>query len=29
MMVYREPSDESLRVLYRRRDGSLVILVPV
>ncbi|KAA0254256.1 HPF/RaiA family ribosome-associated protein [Acidobacteria bacterium ACD] len=29
VMVYREPSDESLRVLYRRRDGSLVILVPV
>ncbi len=29
IMVYRDPSDESLRVLYRRRDGSLAILVPV
>ena len=29
VMVYREPSDESLRVLYRRRDGSLAILIPV
>lgn len=29
VMVYREPSDETLRVLYRRRDGSLAILIPV
>ena len=28
IFVYRDPSDESLRILYRRRDGTLRILVP-
>lgn len=28
IFVYSDPSDESLRILYRRRDGSLRILVP-
>jgi putative sigma-54 modulation protein len=29
IMVYRDPTDDSLRILYRRRDGSLGIVVPV
>jgi putative sigma-54 modulation protein len=29
VLAYRDPSDESLRVLYRRKDGSVVILTPV
>ena len=28
IFVYRDPSDDTLRILYRRRDGSLRILVP-
>ena len=28
VMVYRDPSDESLRILYRRRDGSIGLLIP-
>lgn len=29
VLAYRDPSDEQLRVLYRRKDGSVVILTPV
>lgn len=29
VFAYRDPSDEALRVLYRRKDGSVVILTPV
>jgi hypothetical protein len=29
VLAYRDPSDETLRVLYRRKDGSVVILKPV
>lgn len=28
VLVYRDPTDESFRVLYRRRDGSLGLVVP-
>lgn len=28
VMVYRDPSDESFRVLYRRRDGTIGLLTP-
>lgn len=28
VMVYRDPSDESFRVLYRRRDGTIGLLLP-
>ena len=28
VMVFRDPSDESFRVLYRRRDGSIGLLAP-
>lgn len=28
IFVYRDPSDDTLRILYRRRDGTLRILVP-
>ena len=28
VMVYRDPSDESFRVLYRRKDGSIGLLIP-
>jgi hypothetical protein len=29
VLAYRDPSDEALRVLYRRKDGSVVILTPL
>jgi putative sigma-54 modulation protein len=29
VLAYRDPSDEVLRVIYRRKDGSVVILTPV
>ena len=29
VLAYRDPSDESIRVLYRRKDGSVVVLTPV
>ncbi len=28
VMVYRDPSDETFRVLYRRRDGTIGLLIP-
>ncbi|HPA50455.1 MAG TPA: HPF/RaiA family ribosome-associated protein [Thermoanaerobaculia bacterium] len=28
VLVYRDPSDEQLHVLYRRKDGTVVILTP-
>ncbi len=28
VMVFRDPSDDAMRVLYRRRDGSLGLLIP-
>jgi putative sigma-54 modulation protein len=28
VLVFRDPSSDSLRVLYRRRDGSLGLLIP-
>ena len=28
VLAYRDPSDETLRVLYRRKDGTVVILTP-
>ena len=28
VMVYRDPADESFRVLYRRRDGTIGLLIP-
>lgn len=28
VMVYRDPSDESFQVLYRRRDGTIGLLTP-
>ncbi len=28
VMVFRDPSDESFRVLFRRRDGSIGLLIP-
>jgi putative sigma-54 modulation protein len=28
ILAYRDPSDESLRILYRRKDGTVVILTP-
>ena len=28
VLVYRDPSDEQLHVLYRRKDGAVVILTP-
>lgn len=28
VLVYRDPADETFRVLYRRRDGSLGVLIP-
>ena len=28
VLVFRDPGSESLRVLYRRRDGSLGLLIP-
>jgi ribosomal subunit interface protein len=28
ILAYRDPSDESLRVIYRRKDGAVVILTP-
>lgn len=29
VLAYRDPSEEVLRVLYRRKDGSIVLLTPV
>ena len=29
VLAYRDPSDEQVRVLYRRKDGTVVILTPV
>ena len=29
VFAYRDPSDEVLRVLYRKKDGSVVILTPL
>ena len=29
VLAYRDPSDEAIRVLYRRKDGSVVVLTPV
>lgn len=29
VLAYRDPSDEVIRVLYRKKDGSVVILTPV
>lgn len=29
VLAYRDPSDEVIRVLYRRKDGSIVILTPL
>jgi putative sigma-54 modulation protein len=29
VMLFRDPSDDAVRVLYRRRDGSLGLLIPV
>jgi putative sigma-54 modulation protein len=29
VLAYRDPSDEVIRVLYRRKDGSVVILTPL
>ncbi len=28
ILVFREPADDSLRVMYRRRDGSVGLLIP-
>lgn len=28
ILVFREPTDDSLRVMYRRRDGSVGLLIP-
>ncbi|MBK8598678.1 MAG: ribosome-associated translation inhibitor RaiA [Holophagales bacterium] len=29
VLAYRDPSDEALRIIYRKKDGSIVILTPV
>ncbi len=29
VLAYRDPSDDGIRVLYRRKDGTVVILTPV
>jgi putative sigma-54 modulation protein len=29
VMLFRDPTDDAVRVLYRRRDGSLGLLIPV
>jgi putative sigma-54 modulation protein len=29
VLAYRDPSDDQVRVLYRRKDGTVVILTPV
>ena len=28
VLAYRDPSDEQIRVLYRKKDGTVVILTP-
>ncbi len=29
VLAYRDPSDDGIRVLYRRKDGTVVILTPL